>query len=289
MRIKPAKTAQIVLAAILFSTVALVVAQGSAPQALPIHGSQPEPLRQPSGPGTEPAEASATILELEIPNFPLQKWYNSPHEDGSRGTRTLDLWVYTTYDENLTALTYTSDDNSSYMDWEIVDVHFLSMTVTTRSEKDVPIHVKAEDGALTASDTFVVRIRPGPYIDFYDVYGGYPLEDPLVVGVGQHLDEPLDLDYYSGNKAGEPMENQTFSVVNSAPASLGISIYTDPDAGPYDCENCLDMRPTGAATGMHQVEVQITNGDGLTATDTFNVQVVRKVFLPTILKDRTTW
>jgi len=49
------------------------------------------------------------------------------------------------------------------------------------------------------------------------------------------------------------------------------------------------MRPTGEATGMHQVEVQITNGDGLTATDTFNVQVVRKVFLPTILKDRRTW
>ncbi len=289
MRIKPAKTARIVLAAILFSALALVVAQGSAPQALPIHGSPPEPLRQPSGPGAGPAGASATILELEIPNFPLQKWYDSPHEDGSRGTRTLDLWAYTTYNESLTALTYTSDDDSSFMDWEIASGHFLSMTVTTRREKDVPIHVKADDGTLTAGDTFVVRIRPGPYIDFYDVYGGPPLDDPLVVGVGQTLDEPLDLDYYSGNKAGETMENQTFSVVNSAPASLGISIYVDADAGPYDCVNCLDMRPTGEATGMHQVEVQITNGDGLTATDTFNVQVVRKVFLPTILKDRRTW
>jgi hypothetical protein len=222
---------------------------------------------------------------LEIPDFALQKWYSGSNEDGSRGTRTLNLWTYTTYDEDLEAVTYTSNDNSGYMDWEIVNGHFLSMTVTTHMLKDVPIHVDADDGALTGGDSFVVHIRPGPYIDFYDVYGGYPLDDPLFVGVGKHLDEPLDLDYYSGNKAGESMEGQTFAVVNSVPASLGLSIYVDADAGPYDCVNCLDMLPTAAAAGRHQVEVQITTGDGLTATDTFTVHVVSRVLLPIVVKD----
>jgi hypothetical protein len=186
----------------------------------------------------------------------------------------------------LSALTYTSNDNSTYMDWEIIHGHFLSMTVNTRLEKDVPIHVDVVDGTLAAGSSFVVNIRPGPYLDFYDVYGGYPLDKPLVVGVGKGLEEPLDLDYYSGNKAGESMEGQSFAVLNSLPASLGLSIYVDGDAGPYDCVHCLDIEPEGRGAGTYQVEVQITTGDGLTATDTFDLLVAGRVLLPVVVKKK---
>jgi hypothetical protein len=233
--------------------------------------------------------AQATILEISIPDFPLQKHYSGSNEDDTRGRRTLDLWSYTTYDDDPTALVYQATDlgETGYLAFELVSGHFLSMTVMTHIKpRNVNMQVVATDGTLVNTDTFTVTIAPGPYIDFYDVYGGYPLDDPLVVYAGGGLEEPLDLDYYSGNKAGDSIKDQTFSVVNSVPASLGITIYTDPSAGPFECENCLDIRPTREAIGAHQVEIQIENSYGLTATDTLNVQVRDRVFLPVVLRNR---
>lgn len=252
--------------------------QGSDVAAAPIDSVVDEIMPQPD-------TALATVLELSIPDFSLQKWYSGSNQDGSRGMKILDLWDYTTYDEDLAAVTYTAGpDSTGYLDFEIINGHFLSITVTTHIKTTADVSVQASDGTLADDATFTVTIGPAPYIDFYDVYGGYPLDDPLKVPVGQNLEPPMDLDYYSGNKYGDSISDQVFTLVNSPPADLGISIYTDQNAGPFDCEHCLNINPNSNAVGLHEVEVQIENSYGLTATGTFRVLVVSRVFLPTVMR-----
>jgi hypothetical protein len=265
---------------------ALTLAQGGTLQARGETRESSSPPGSLQGPDSQLAAPLATTLKLSIPDLTLQKWYSASDQDGSRGEAYLNLWNYTTYDGDLADLTYqASIIGGDGLAYDIVDGHFLSITVTTHIvDKLIDLQVEVGDGTLLYHEQFTVETAPAPYIDFYEVYGGYPLDDPLVVVAGKSLEEPLDLDYYSGNKYGYPtIEDQVFTIVNTVPASLHVTIYTDPDAGPFDCEHCLDIQPTGATIGSHAVEVQIVNSYGLTATDTFRVKVIGRVFLPTVL------
>ncbi len=230
--------------------------------------STPQALGVPQG----VAASSATTLSLSLPDVPLESGYGNH--------KSLDLWRYTTYDDDKATLVYTVTGGTgayNYLVYEIVSGRYFSMTSDTSLDKDVEFFVEATDGVLTATDIFEVNISDRPQLDFFSA-GLSSLRDPVYAFGGKGLTQTIDLWYYAYDY--EDDDSQLNFYITHPPTStlqmLGL-VVTD---GHY-----LDFVPPLDVYGTFPIEMMIEDTSGLTDTDTFTLTVLQETFMPAVLKN----
>jgi len=221
---------------------------------------------------------AASTLTISIPDMAIAP-------DG--GTKVIDLWDYTTYDGDKATLVFTATQTSggSYLASELTDGHYVSMTsLSSLTPRYADIEVEVSDGDLSDATEFEVELNNPPELDFFS--GSLnDLPNPVYVYAGEPSTLTLDdgetavsLEYYAYDYEDPYGSNLAFSIVNSPPVSLGISI-SGTASGHY-----VTFDPAGELLGTYPVEVQVQDEVGLTDTDTFTVTVLQRVFLPLALR-----
>ena len=222
----------------------------------------------------------ATTLTISIPDMAIAP-------DGGR--KVVDLWDYTTYDDDKVVLVFTPTQTSgqSYLVTELMDGHYLSMTsISSITPRYADIEVEVGDGDLYDSTMFEVELNNPPELDFFP--GGLnDLPNPVYVNAGEASVLTLDdgetevpLENYAYDEEDPYGSGLTFAIANSPPISLGVSIFTQTDENHY-----VAFDPDPELIGTYPVEVQVQDTVGLTGTDTFTVTVLQRVFLPLAVRN----
>jgi subtilisin family serine protease len=155
------------------------------------------------------------------------------------------------------------------LDVQIDGNRYVDITATVGFAGAVPVEIQVEDtGGLTASDIFTVTANTGPSL------AGLP--DQMVSTAG--WDHAIDLHTYADD-AEDDDTDLTFSIASQMPMSVGASI----DANRY-----VDIQPLSGYTGTAQVQVLVADTGGLTATDTFEVEVTEANIPPELTLEDVT-
>ncbi len=140
---------------------------------------------------------------------------------------------------------------------------YVDITAASDFSGAASVEIQVTDtGGLTASDTFTVTVSA---VNTAPTLSGLP--DQIVSPDG--WEQAIDLWAYADDNEDD-VADLTFSIVSQTPVNLTT----------ISNNRYIDINPPSGYTGTAQVQVQVADTGGLTATDTFDVEVTEENIPP---------
>lgn len=198
----------------------------------------------------------------------------------AKGSRTDDLWEYTTYSGDMEDLTYyltRTQGVDTEITGEIVNghyAHFQSHQTTGQGSFDLLV----TDGEMEAVRSFRVGPESPPVLDFTS--SNRPISGALTVPTGKrtYIGEGYPLGIYVYDQTYQDYVRYA-AIVNEEDLPEGLATIE------YDSDWYLYLEPTSDLVGSYPIEVIVYDSTWLTSTDVFTVTIQHNLYLPLAIRN----